>query len=304
MKSVFASKEYLQAGMPPSPDELRIASENLAKKIEAEKLVFTSQNQPANGPQVQAEIAEATRKLPMEMRDRIAANSKVYVNQGTFEFNPRINVSVGGAAGMAPDTLEIYSAQLSYWIQSDVVQAIKEINANAKNVQDAPVKHLVRIRTKPYGQAAPYFITQPDLTAAAPADAAMPKVPQVSLTGRVSNQLYDVFHFEVEADVEADKLPDFLRGLSKNRFITPLFVDVKAKDNAQALAEGHVYGNKPVLNVRAECEILYLRAWNQALMPAALKTKLGIATEAPAGTDPATAQPAAGIDPAAVPPPP
>jgi hypothetical protein len=63
-----------------------------------------------------------------------------------------------------------------------------------------------------------------------------------------------------------------------------------------------VYGNKPVVTVRADCEILYLRAWHQAFMPAALKTKLGIGTEAPAGADGAAAQPAAGADPAAEPP--
>jgi hypothetical protein len=137
---------------------------------------------------------------------------------------------------------------------------------------------------------------------AADANAALPKVPQVSTTGRVSNGLYDVFHFEVEADVDADKVADFLRGLGTRRFITPLYVDIKAKDNALALAEGHVYGNKPVVTVRAECEILYLRAWNSQFMPPGLKTKLGITTEAPAGGTTDGAQPAAATgDPAAAP---
>ena len=39
------------------------------------------------------------------------------------------------------------------------VQAVKELNANSKRIADSPVKHLVRIRTKPYGQATPIFIT-------------------------------------------------------------------------------------------------------------------------------------------------
>jgi hypothetical protein len=296
MKSKFAAE--LTAGMPPTPEEVRFAGETLANDIRAKKLVFTSQNQPANQPQVEAEIADRTRKLPIEMRDKIATSAKVYVNPNTFEFNQRI-ITGGGAA---PDTYEIYSAQLSYWIQSDVVQAVKELNANSKKVEDSPVKHLVRIRTKPYGTAGPIFITGPEMTAAADANAALPKVPQVSTTGRVSNGLYDVFHFEVEADVDADKVADFLRGLGTKRFITPLYVDVKAKDNAQALAEGHVYGNKPVVTVRAECEILYLRAWNSQFMPPGLKTKLGITTEAPAGGTTDGAVPAAATgDPAAAP---
>ncbi|MEA2709318.1 MAG: hypothetical protein QOF78_1919 [Phycisphaerales bacterium] len=294
MKSAFAAE--LNAGMPPTPDEMRLAAEALVKDIETRKLVFTAQGQPANGPQVKAEIDEATRKLPIGMRDKIAGGSRVYINPDTFEINPRIT----NAAGNAPDTLEIYSAQLSYWIQSDVVAAVKEINANSKGVAESPVKHLIRIRTKPYGQAGPIFLTGPDGSAAADANGTLPKVPQASTTGRVSNGLYDVFHFEVEADVEAAKLPDFLRGLGNRRFITPLFVDVKAKDNATALAEGHVYGNKPVVNVRAECEVLYLRVWNSAFMPQALKTKLGIAAPAADGSAPA-AQPAAAADPAVAP---
>lgn len=296
-RSQFAKE--LTAGVPPTPEELQLASAALVKEIESKELVFTSDGQPANGPQVKAMIDERTSKLPMEMRDKIAATSKVYINPETFEINPKITTG----AGTAPDTLDIYSAQLSYWIQSDVVQAVKELNANSKNVADSPVKHLVRIRTKPYGQANPIFLTGPDLTAAADANAALPKVPQASTTGRVSNGLYDVFHFEVEADVQADRLADFLRGLGTRRFITPLVVDVRAKDNAMALAGGHVYGNKPVVTVRAECEVLYLRAWNAALMPAPLKTKLGIVD--PAATPPAdgsAAQPAAATDDPAAPP--
>jgi hypothetical protein len=234
------------------------------------------------------------------MRDKVAKSSKVYINPDTFEINPRIVNAVA-----APDALEIYSAQLSYWIQSDVVAAVKEANAAATGTADAIVKHLIRVRTKPYGQVSPFFITGPDGQANASADAAMPKIPQASTTGRVSNGLYDVFHFELEADVEEARLPDFLRALGTRRFITPLHVDWKAKDNATALAEGHVYGNKSVVNVRAECEVLYLRAWNQAFMPERLKTKLGITAEAAPGTTPpadgAAATPAAATEDAATP---
>jgi hypothetical protein len=147
----------------------------------------------------------------------------------------------------------------------------------------------------------PSFITNTDGTAAADANGALPKVPQAGATGRVSNGMYDVFHFEIEADVEADKLADVLRGLGNKRFITPLHVDVRARDNAMALAEGHVYGDKSVVTVRADCEILYLRSWHTPLMPLAVRTKLGIPADAPAtptdGTAPAT-PPADGTAPA------
>ena len=117
-----------------------------------------------------------------------------------------------------------------------------------------------------------------------------------SPTGRVCNGLYDVFHFTLVADVEAEKLPDFLRGLGYKRFITPMSVDIKALDIATTLAQGRLYGDKPMLNVTVECEILYMRKWNAPFMPAAIRTRLGI-TDDPSGAAPGTAIPAAGQQP-------
>ena len=287
LRSRFAQE--LKAGMPPTADEISVAGAAMVKEIESKELYFTPDGQAANAEQVKLKIEERSKKLPAEMRDKVVQSSKVYVNPETFE----INVALSNSAG-APDPLSIYSAQLSYWIQSDVVAAVNEVNAKSNSVAESPVKHLIRIRTKPYNQVAPIFITGPEMTANADANAQLPKVPMASTTGRVSNGLYDVFHFEVEADVEADRLPDFLRSLGNKRFITPLYVDLQARDNARALAEGLVYGEKPVVTVRAECEILYLRAWNQNFMPPLLKQKLGIGVE---GVPADAAQPAAGTDP-------
>jgi hypothetical protein len=105
-----------------------------------------------------------------------------------------------------------------------------------------------------------------------------------------------VFHFTVVADVEAEKVPDFLRGLGFKRFITPMTVDIKAVDIASTLAQGRLYGDKPVLNVTAECEILYMRKWNAPFMPAEIRTRLGITDDA-SGAAPGTAIPAAGQQP-------
>lgn len=288
----------LKAGMPPMPEDVRVKQDQLAAEIRQKKTYFLPDGQPANQQLVDDEIKAATAKLPQDLRDGVANNSRLYVNHDTFEVNPAIFAAVG-----APDVVNIYFAHLSYWIQQDVVAAINEINANSKRVQDSPVKYLVRIRSKPMqqstgGAGTPTFITGPEMTAAGDANAPLPKVPAAGATGRVSNGLYDVFHFEIEAVVEADKVGDFLRGLSNKRFITPLQVDVRARDNAVALAEGHVYGDKPVVTVRADCEILYLRQWNVPLMPMAVRTRLGVPADQPATP---AATPADGAAPAAQP---
>jgi hypothetical protein len=118
----------------------------------------------------------------------------------------------------------------------------------------------------------------------------VPKEPAISPTGRVSNGMYDVYHMTIEADVDAAKLPDFLRAIGRNRFMTAMWADVKSVDLALERAQGHDYGERPVVNVRAQCEVLYLRGWNKPLMPPDVLTKLGIGADgaaAPAETEPA-----------------
>jgi hypothetical protein len=79
-------------------------------------------------------------------------------------------------------------------------------------------------------------------------------------------------------------------------------------DNAQALAAGHVYGDKPCVTVTARCEVVYLRHWDLPLMPAMWRQRLGIPADAqppdaapPAapGAAPAAQQAAATVAPVA-----
>ncbi|HYO08842.1 MAG TPA: hypothetical protein VER17_07695 [Tepidisphaeraceae bacterium] len=276
----------LQAGIPPTPEEVTLRQAERAADIRAKRL-RTVNGQPVNQPQVDAEIAETARKLPLELREQAANNSKVYINRETFlPYAPIL------AAAGAPDPVDIYLAQISLWIQQDVVAAVKEANASARNIKDAPVKHLINVFTPPN------FIFPAAGVPTNDADGALPKEAPVSPTGRVCNGLYDVFHFDLNADVEAARLAEFLRVLGRNRFITPLWVNVRAVDNATELAAGRVYGNNPVVNCNIRCEILYLRKWNAPLMPQRIKDKLAIPAEVPAGEQPAApAQPSAAAHP-------
>lgn len=280
IKSRFA--QMLNAGMPPTPEEIKIKQEDLAKQIRDKKLFMLPNGQPGNQAAVEQEIKDRAGKLPEELRVGVANSSRVYINPDTFEIYPKIASAVG-----APDAIDMYFAQLSYWLQEDVVKAVAELNSKFPNVIAAPVKHLIQIRVKAGGM--PTFITAADGQANADPDGPLPKATTVSPTGRVSNGLYDVFHLMVEADVEAEKVPDFLRALGTRRFITPLWVDVRGRDTAMSLAQGHVYGNKQVLNVRAECEVLYLRKWNAPLMPLRVREKLGITADGAPAAAPAAA---------------
>ena len=286
LNSQFAKD--LKAGMPPTAEEITAAQNDLANKIRAKELYFLPTGQPGNEPQVTAKIQDQAKKLPEQMRQKVADTSKVYIQPNTFEPYTAILQAQG-----APAPLDIYLAQLQLWLQHDVVDAVNEANKDAKNVQDAVVKQLTKVTVYPY------FI-KGSANGADP-DAALPKEIAYSPTGRVCNGLYDVFHFEMDADVDAARLPQFLKALGTDRFITPLWIDIKPVDNATQLAQGHVYGNRPVVSVHMRCENLYLRKWNALLMPKVVRDGLGIpdapapGTEQQPGAAPAAqpAQPAA-----------
>ena len=166
-------------------------------------------------------------------------------------------------------------------------------------IKDAPVKHLIAFRSglptqqgQQMAPGVPAFIAIPGQASSDP-DGELKPNTLVSPTGRVSNGLYDVFHFTVVADVEAAHVGDFLRALGYQRFITPFSADIRSVDNAVELGKGYMYGETPMLNVTVPCEILYLRKWNEPFMPQSIKTLLGIQATQPGAQPAAPAQQAA-----------
>ena len=212
------------------------ASETLAKEIETKEAgLHLAGPAGQRSRRSQAEIDERTQQAPDGDARQDRDDVEGLHQPDTFEVNPRDPPSP--AAPRTP--LDIYFAQLSYWIQQDVVQAVNEMNANVQEHRrfagQAPDPH----PHQAVRQRRPVLHHRPGSAPPPPTPTPLcPRCRTVSTTGRVSNGLYDVFHFEMEADVEADKLPDFLRGLGTKRFITPLFVDVKAKDNAHGAGRG------------------------------------------------------------------
>lgn len=98
-----------------------------------------------------------------------------------------------------------------------------------------------------------------------------------SPTGRTANALYDVVPFRLVVHVEADKLPDFLEELGRNRFITPYQVSLRALDSvALSAATNVMYGPAPVVEATISCEALLLRDWTVPLMPPEIRASLSV----------------------------
>jgi hypothetical protein len=185
-------------------------------------------------------------------------------------------------------------------VQRDALAAMQEVNTtkleNGKppaNLIEAPVKRVQRINVpmtqNMFVAAAGQAPAAADPTAAA--DAALPKVVQASPTGRVSNGMYDVVHFQIHADVEVDKIPQVIRTIAHNRLMSVYHVDAKAVDATAAELNGYYYGPKPVATVTFHCEALLLRNWTAPLMPKVIRTILQIPDAPAPGAAPA-AEPA------------
>jgi hypothetical protein len=173
------------------------------------------------------------------------------------------------------------------------VRAIAETNKNAKNVDEAIVKRLIRTDIKkeymtPMGavpilqamnssNVAPVQPGQPDPMAII----GQPKAYTYSVTGRVSNQQYDVMHFTVTVDADAQRFQSFVNNLTRGKFITILKINLRGVDRERIQQSSHYYyGKQPVVRMEIKAEAIFLRAWTcdaqHPLMPVNVQKLLHI----------------------------
>jgi hypothetical protein len=90
--------------------------------------------------------------------------------------------------------------------------------------------------------------------------------------------------------VETARMPELFDALARRNFMTVLDVKVRPADPFLAASEGFIYGKNPVSEVDLVIESVWLREWTAPLMPAEVRTALGVgsapgaeAAAAPAG---------------------
>ena len=296
------------------PQQTVIEAERLRRRQE---ILETKVQKDARGTIInQLELnelnAQVDAEVPQQLRRAVAEKSMFYVEvspqSGSGVAGVTLDVAPGIVGNARPRPEAVWWAQVMLWVQTDVLNAIKEANttklANGqapKNLMEAPVKRLLRIQIPTMN----IFVTAAGQAPAAAdpnaaADAALPKVVQASPTGRVSNGMFDVVHFQVIADMEVEKIPQVIRTFSHNRLMSVFHVDVKHIDASAAQLAGYYYNPpdsyKPVAQVTMHCEMLLLRNWTAPLMPKVIRTLLQI-PDAPAPG----AAPAAPADAAAAP---
>jgi hypothetical protein len=298
-------REDLEAGVPPTPEERKLREDVIWKEMEKKRIIVN--DQVTNEEQILAEYNERARKLPEEMKQEMATKYKVYMSQALMQPSPMLP-----ADGKSADVISIWWTQVEFWVWSDVAAAIREANAQARNVTEAPVKHLVNLTI--HDDFFPSIANGGAMAAAPTAEGAAPAVagalpdPTVAIpenplqnttpTKRLSNNLYDVVQFSMTVDVEADQVPMFLKTLATNRFITVTRFEMNPVDSQLKQILGYVYGNRPVVTLDIDCEALFMRQWTVKLMPEYIKRALGIPTDATLqpGAPAAPTGPAARLD--------
>ena len=220
-------------------------------------------------------------------------------------------------AGKEPSEAVFFGWQWRTWIIEDILDAVASANKPFKSVMEAPVKRVlsIAVREDAVAKAAPAAGAEAPPADAAPAEgqAAAPAAPSFapidpklpvsydfarSLTGRVSNSLYDVRYATVRLVVATAALPEVVNAISRQNFMTVTSLDVRPADAFDAADQGFIYGAEHVSEVRMTIESLWLRQWLARLMPAELQAAKGTDGRTVDDPPPATPGDAPAADPA------
>ncbi len=179
----------------------------------------------------------------------------------------------------APLEEDLWRAQLGFWIQKDVVDAIVAVNAKAaKQAGDAgqqpwvgttPVKDVISIRLSDGlipAEGDAYVGHAPGGY-----DAALPpSTPETVFTRSGSGDAYDVVQFTVKLVMDQRDIPLLVERICNNRFHTLLRVAYKAVPPNRKMT-GKIYGSEPVVNVVMDFETILLGEVFRRWMPLSIR---------------------------------
>ena len=196
-----------------------------------------------------------------------AKNIRCYVDPATFHVSPIVNVT------SAPQPDEMWFAQVSLWIQQDVVAAIARVNeAAARQVTDSeacveqvPVKRIELLRVRGYQTPGGLLSFPGGETGGARSE---------SFTGQRCNDQFDVVRFVLVVVVDQRDMLQLIDQISKQNFYQCIGAGYSMVNPGDA-QHGYLYGTEPVVRVQLEFEGYMARAVYKPLMPAEIRRMLG-----------------------------
>jgi hypothetical protein len=270
--------KMLNATSPPTNEELTEIAQDIWENNYKNRILLVAGQDNYQDVSNQFTYEVVANLKEQEQRKR-AMNHMIYLDEVSLAANTIIQ------PGVVPKKNDIWFAQVGLWIEQDVANAIVAANKGAKNILDAPVKHLYSLKLPFGGDMYIRGGTPGAEGAAVPTDAnGAPQLFIASPTGRACNDLYDVVHFDLVLRVDYTKIPQILNELERDRLFTVLTTSVASVDAADEKNKyGYIYGDQPVAELTLTCEALFLRSWTvdkennfkNALMPQAVRQHVG-----------------------------
>jgi hypothetical protein len=192
---------------------------------------------------------------------------------------------------------DCWYAQISYWIQEDVAETIRQINANSDKVFTSKVKRLIGVRFNSSeveisigdsgsrgtgSEQIPSYVLKDDIAGLAPA-----------WTGRKCSDDLDVVHFSLAVVIDARAVPEFynyLCGQKEHKFtgwdggsqeqqfvrnqITILQESITPIDLKSAEHKNYRYGTAAVVKLNLVCEYIFQRTAYDEIKPELIKKEL------------------------------
>jgi hypothetical protein len=210
---------------------------------------------------------------------------RCYATMYSLEVFDKIN------EGITPEVRDMWDAQVSLWIQEDVIVALARINGReAERLEQAgqtawvgnmPIKELISLRTSaPLGYVREG--SSPDPEAWRRATGSNPGYPYCSgsavFTQSVSNDLFEVAQFTLKMIVDARRIPEIVEEICKDNFHTLLrlaYEDMSKHPDSWAMTD-KIYGSAPTIRIVMDFEAVFLGGLYRPLMPDETREELGL----------------------------
>ena len=185
----------------------------------------------------------------------------------------------------APTTEEVWRAQVGYWIQRDIVEAIADMNnATAAELKAAglsqwvatmPVKDVISIRLGPDFYVPPEGALYPLPEPGGYAPAVPAGTAETVFTKTASGPYYEVVQLSVKLVMDQRDILKLVERISNHRFYTLVRAAYKEVPPNLSLT-GKIYGSEPAVNVVLDFEFVMLGGLFREWMPNAVCERFGI----------------------------
>jgi len=289
-EAMRALLDLLRWGGPPTAADIEAMKDKIENEKAAQRRFGSESTTAASGAGAAGThtVAEVLTKLGAKndptARASIAAAQKIYCYAVNFfdekppervsslEFWPTLKET---GTAEAPGIDDVWRAQVSYWVQKDVVDAIVAVNQEAAKAAELvkedqwvgimPVKEVVSIRVSDYVPPTGdlFAVAQPvGYGAALP-----PGTAESVFTGTASGGSYEVVQFTVKLVMDERDIPLLVERLCNNSFRTLLRVSYK-KAPANKAMTGKIYGAEPTVLAVLDFEWVMLGDVFRPMMPA------------------------------------